>query len=125
MARDVWSMLDIGDWWDCWPYTGVLNSSGYGPHRRTFLAAGGYIPDGLELDHLCGNKPCCNPLHLEPVTPAENRRRRTAKITHCPQGHEYTPENTYVKNGSRNCRKCANRWAGLWHQRQRRKALYG
>lgn len=83
-----------------------------------------------ELDHLCHTRDkacsggwgcphrrCVNPDHLEPVTSSENQlrgrapdlaRRRAASVTHCPQGHEYTPENTYVNPGSggRRCRAC-------------------
>jgi hypothetical protein len=57
----------------------------------------GPIPDGLQLDHLCRNKACCNPMHLEPVTARENQRRADIALgirsaaTHCPQGHPYIP----------------------------------
>lgn len=64
------------------------------------------------IDHLCRNRLCCNPGHLEAVTVGENVRRgegvapRNAKKTHCAQGHEYTPQNTYVWNKQRFCRAC-------------------
>lgn len=85
------------------------------PHVVAYIYRYGSIPVGLELDHTCRNKLCWNPSHLEPVTHAENMRRAEsgqAKKTHCPRGHEYTPENTQIKKLSygrglaRACRQC-------------------
>lgn len=69
----------------CWLYDGPLNPDGYGHarvdgrkvgvHRAAFQVLVGPIPAGLQLDHLCRNRDCYNPAHLEPVTNAENRRR--------------------------------------------------
>lgn len=71
----------------------------------------GPIPDGFTLDHLCRNTSCANPAHLEPVTHEENVKRGRsgegqALRTHCPQGHEYTDDNTYQHGGRRFCRAC-------------------
>lgn len=79
-------------------------------HRVAYRLAKGPIPDGLHLDHLCRNPPCCNPDHLEPVTPAENNRRARAwPETHCKRGHVYDAANTYaLPSGYRRCRKCHN-----------------
>lgn len=66
----------------------------------------GPIPDGLQIDHLCRVRHCVNPAHLEPVTIAENVRRGAAAQTHCKYGHEYTPENTVIHHGGRECRTC-------------------
>src|ERR1035441_8724960 len=110
----------------CWPWTGCTSPSGYGTIgvrykvRRAHVVAYeqlvGPVPDGLELDHLCRVRACCNPAHMEPVTHAENMRRGVAgKVAairqrgkaHCPQGHPYDETNTYVSpRGSRSCRTC-------------------
>lgn len=95
----------------CWIFTGAKQQrGGYGvvklgpglgtdrSHRVVYKALVGPIPEGLTLDHLCGQPACCNPEHLEPVTRAENTRRQIAlrgnqggrpylARTHCPKGH--------------------------------------
>lgn len=111
----------------CWEWQAATDRGGYGvfnphgtivrTHRFAWEMLVGPIPEGLHIDHLCRNRICCNPDHLEPVTPGENARRGYAtvyqkiwadKITHCPRNHEYTDENTHInkRNGTRKCRKC-------------------
>lgn len=102
------------------------NSKGYGQfrlngrrplaHRISYTLAYGEIPDGLVIDHVkargCTSPLCVAPLHLEAVTQQENLLRGegstaiNARKTHCPQDHEYTPENTYAHKGRRYCRAC-------------------
>lgn len=78
-------------------------------HRWAYENYVGPIPEGYDIDHLCRNRACVNPDHLEPVTRAENVRRAAALKTECPAGHPYTDENTYVRPGTaqRTCRTCA------------------
>lgn len=107
----------------CWNWTGPKTPNGYGKHRRgpghpermTHRLMWEHhndqeIPEGLQLDHLCRNRACCNPAHLEPVTGSENTLRQDHAFrnkTHCPQGHEYTPANTRITPlGKRVCREC-------------------
>ncbi len=75
---------------DCWLWTGATNGAGYGrmsmppkrnayAHRAWFEQMRGPIPPGMQLDHLCRNRLCVNPDHLEPVTNAENTRSRASQ----------------------------------------------
>ena len=101
---------------DCWLWQGGTGDGGYGrfffagrkelAHRFAYTAMVGCIPHGLEIDHTCFTAACVNPDHLEAVTHLVNRRRAAARITHCPQGHEYTVANTYHYKGHRSCRTC-------------------
>ena len=99
-------------------------------HRLQYERTKGPIPPGMDLDHLCRNRDCINPEHLEPVTRSENLRRgagaqmlraRHAAVTHCPQGHPYNAENTYLRPNGRGrlCRLCQR--AAKKSYRERRK----
>ena len=113
---------------DCWFWTGA-KCRGYGrfsisqkptvvvpAHRYAYEQVVGPIPDGLTIDHLCRNKACVNPAHLEPVTMRVNVLRNgspaalNAQKTNCKHGHPFTEANTYVyaraRRGARKCREC-------------------
>lgn len=120
----------------CWIWTAKLTDQGYGEfwyskekqhyraHRLAYELTHGEIPGDLPLDHLCHNgkgcdlnakcphRACVNPEHLEAVEHKTNVLRGESPMahnvhkTHCPQGHEYTEENTYLKGTSRSCKEC-------------------
>jgi hypothetical protein len=127
-ADRFWRFVDRSADTMCWHWKGNVRRSGYGrfdnapAHRFAYELLIGPIPLGLQLDHLCRNTGCVNPQHLEPVTGTENLRRQGAAKSACPQGHPYTPENTYLRKvvGHRQCRTClrARARAAYWARRE-------
>ncbi len=108
----------------CWVWVGVQDYNGYGrffynrkndrAHRVSYQLYVGPIPDGMTIDHLCRNRRCVNPTHLEVVSLRENILRGlgipaiNARKTHCKNGHEFNKINTYYyRNGGRACRICS------------------
>lgn len=98
----------------CWIWIGSIDRYGYGrihggehAHRVFYEEHVGPIPPGLQLDHLCRVTLCVNPDHLEPVTAAENQRRRYEIQTHCHRGHSLLDEaNVRMRGTCRVCRAC-------------------
>jgi hypothetical protein len=103
----------------CWRWQGPLNPGGYGQitawgtrwliHRLAYVVMVGPFDLSLQIDHVCRVRNCISPFDLEPVTQAENLRRQGKAVYVCPDGHPYTPENTYRAPGSpsqRRCRTC-------------------
>jgi hypothetical protein len=108
----------------CWQWTGADDGNGYGTidvegtprktHRVAYLLFRGTIPEGMEPDHLCRNRRCINPWHLELVTKRENILRgeglaaKNARKTHCKHGHLLQGDDVYTNpiTGKRACRVC-------------------
>ena len=119
----------------CWVWTGAHDSSGYGnayvdgrmrgSHRVSYEHHVGPIPDGLVLDHLCRNRSCVNPDHLEPVTHRENILRgegvaaQKARATHCPKGHPYGDDPKRQHGGYRRCAECYRVYQREWKRARR------
>jgi len=125
-----WSRVVKDD--GCWEWTGTHLPTGYGTfgkaytHRLAYELEVGSIPEGYDIDHLCRNRGCCNPAHLEAVTHYENTRRAWALMTHCRRGHPFDEENTHwevnrLGNLARRCRACSRDRA----RERRRKASKG
>lgn len=121
----------------CWEWTACLMDCGYGrmnvsgrlwlTHRLVYEQFRGQIPHGLDLDHLCRNRACCNPSHLEPVTRNENVARGVscaaipARTGHCKRGHAIEGTNVYVatKTGKRRCKECKLENTRRWYREQK------
>lgn len=141
---NFWRKVSAPDARGCWPWTGAISGTGYGlfsppatrgvaAHRYSYELLIGVIPDGLTIDHLCFNRICCNPAHMEPVTRGENARRgqvnrlrRNGRArpdlterTHCKNGHEFTAENTRRVGNARHCRECQRERSERFKRRRR------
>lgn len=120
-------VVQLGHDSPCWISDRAGNGRGYTKlaiqgrfwytHRLAYTLWVGDIPDGLVIDHLCRNRACCNPEHLEPVTTRDNLLRgetsaaREAAQTHCKRGHLLAGANLYRRpdgSSKRECRNCRN-----------------
>lgn len=119
-AARFWAKVDTSG--ECWTWLAYISPDGYGrflvdgsmrvAHRVAYELVIGPIPDGLVMDHLCRNRACVRPEHLEAVTQGTNLSRsplmgaaNTSK-THCPSGHPYDAGNTRRSGARRHCRAC-------------------
>jgi hypothetical protein len=85
LAERFWAQVDVGGADACWPWTAGSTTAGYGEfnfenqtfyaHRVAYELIVGPIPEGDDVHHQCQHRPCCNPAHLEPLTPSAHRRR--------------------------------------------------
>lgn len=106
----------------CWEWQGYIAQNGYGrfqwegresyPHRFAHERFVGQIPEGFDIDHLCRNRRCVNPTHLEAVPRIVNAQRGEhpnvvqGRLGHCRRGHPYNEKNTYIYRNMRQCRRC-------------------
>lgn len=131
-----WAKVQRRGYAECWPWSAGRDRDGYGifwngrrgvrAHRYAYECEVGPIPEGLVIDHLCDNPPCCNPRHMSPTTNRANILRGTspsannARKSVCAHGHDLTPQNTYYPpGGGRHCREC-HRERNRAHMRKRR-----
>jgi hypothetical protein len=122
----------------CWEWRGARTAGGYGAiwlegkiryaHRVVYELANGAIPDGFQIDHLCKNRGCVNPAHIEAVTQLVNNMRsdsicaKNARKEFCVHGHSLADASVNVL-GHRKCRTCERRYK--FNRRERRRLLKG
>jgi hypothetical protein len=135
VASRLWGRVLIDDPDACWVWQGPPGPKGYGVigvhhrpryvHRVSYELTAGPIPDELTIDHLCRNRLCVNPDHLEPVTRGENVLRGesssaiAARRDHCAKGHPYDERTWVSKQGKRHCRTCTNERALSGYHRRK------
>lgn len=146
LAERFWTKVDkngpVSGWrpelGPCWVWTRGKTGDGYGAfsigdgemdlaHRWSYANEVGPIPEGAELDHLCRNRACVRPDHLDPVSHDTNMKRSpivpstiNAGKAFCDNGHEFTPENTRIKaDGARECNECRRAITRRHHGRER------
>lgn len=135
-----WASAQVGTPTECWPWLRCTKPRGYGvfnvyvpnrgrtyflPHRVAWELTHGAIPAGLQIDHLCRQRSCVNPAHLDLVTSKENTLRgvgitaQAARRKHCKRGHAWTPENTRHDGAGRRCLTCRMEYERQTAERKR------
>ena len=140
-AEDFWANVDrSGGNWKCWIWQKSITGAGYGQlmmrgrrysaHRYAYENCVRLIPKGMHIDHLCRNKRCVNPCHLQLVTPRVNTLRgigpgaRNAAKTECHRGHLLAGGNLYVTpDGRRQCNACNRMRERAYRKREVEKSL--
>jgi len=133
--QDFWNKVKKTE--QCWEWLDSKSPSGYGnftvngknvtSHRFSYELINGEIPKNLTLDHLCRNRACVNPNHLEVVTHKENILRGegltaiNARKTHCIRGHELNEENIYIDKSGKQCKICCKEYAKKYYPLHRKK----
>jgi hypothetical protein len=135
------SKINVDPITGCWIWGASKNISGYGwirskgnmrgAHRVVYELLIGELDFKIHLHHICENTSCCNPYHLEPVTRKQHASRHPLvpmalelkSRTHCPQGHEYTPENSMPRTGGKRCLICHRAQSRAGMQRHRDRAI--
>lgn len=130
-----WNFVELIPFHSCWEWVGCKNKWGYGAfnpgpkskigtqaHRFSYTRFKGEIPIGLVLDHLCKNRACVNPEHLQPVSQRENVLRSDSiigkPVTKCNRGHEYNKKTTYLYRGCKHCKICKVLRLREWRKKQ-------
>lgn len=120
---------------DCLLFTGYIRNDGYGMirlgkkcvfvHRFVYACVRGVIKNGLMIDHLCRNRSCVNPQHLELVTNKENILRGVgptainSRKTTCKRGHGLIGDNVVITSeGNRRCKVCRNKQSNNYYRKK-------
>jgi HNH endonuclease len=143
LADRFWPKVNRGLQDECWEWLAYRNPAGYGmigsggdtgrpflAHRVAYELLVGSIPEGLQIDHLCRNRGCVNPAHMETVTLVENVMRgggisaQSARKTHCKHGHPFAPGNFYTPpSGGRKCLTCSRENCKRYKARKREQVV--